>query len=300
MTDDRFLQRLQQGVLVSDGATGTNLQKYGLPRGVPSDIWVFDQPQKIIQLHREFIAAGSDILLTDTFGSNRIGLAKSNLAERAVELNRTAVGLARQAAEGTMVLVAGSMGPTGELLYPNGRLQEDEMRLAFTEQARALVEAGVDLLVVETQFDLAEAKIAVQAIRSVADLPVVCSFSFDRGIRTMMGVRPTQLAEELEPLGVNLLGINCGKNLTDNMANLQALRQSTQLPIWFKPNAGLPHIDENGESVYDVSPEEMGSHAREWIEAGAAIVGGCCGTSPAHLHQIALHAKERSANDRKN
>jgi 5-methyltetrahydrofolate--homocysteine methyltransferase len=116
----------------------------------------------------------------------------------------------------------------------------------------------------------------------------------------MMGVKPTQLAAELEPLGVNLLGINCGKNLPDNLLNLQALRQSTQLPIWFKPNAGLPHIDENGESIYDVSPDDMGLHARTWVENGAAIVGGCCGTSPEHLHQIALHVKEYSADDRKN
>jgi 5-methyltetrahydrofolate--homocysteine methyltransferase len=300
MTEYRFLQKLKQGVLVSDGATGTNLQKYGLPRGVASDVWVLDQPQRVLQLHREFIAAGSDILLTNTFGGSRIRLAKSNLENRAVELNRAAVELARQAATGTAALVAGSMGPTGELLYPNGLLQEDEMRMAFTEQAHALVDAGVDLLVVETQFDLAEAKIAIESIRSFSDLPVVCSFSFDRGTRTMMGVKPTQLAAELEPLGVNLLGINCGKNLPDNLLNLQALRQSTQLPIWFKPNAGLPHIDENGESIYDISPDDMGLSARNWIENGAAIVGGCCGTSPEHLHQIALHVKEYSADDRKN
>jgi 5-methyltetrahydrofolate--homocysteine methyltransferase len=300
MTEYRFLQRLKQSVLVSDGATGTNLQKYGLPRGVASDVWVLDQPQRVLQLHREFIAAGSDILLTNTFGGSRIRLAKSNLENRAVELNRAAVALARQAAAGTEALVAGSMGPTGELLYPNGRLQEDEMRMAFTEQAHTLVDAGVDLLVVETQFDLAEAKIAIESIRSFSDLPVVCSFSFDRGTRTMMGVKPTQLSAELEPLGVNLLGINCGKNLPDNLLNLQALRQSTQLPIWFKPNAGLPHIDENGESIYAVSADDMGLHARSWIDNGAAIVGGCCGTSPEHLHQIALHVKEYSAHDRKN
>jgi 5-methyltetrahydrofolate--homocysteine methyltransferase len=293
MTTNKFLSQLKNQVLVVDGATGTNLQKRGLPKGKPSDLWVIENPEAITQLHRDFIAAGSNIILTDTFGGTRVRLAKSGLGDRVLELNRAAVALARKAAEGTETWVAGSIGPTGELLKPNGLLEEADARTAFEEQARALVEAGVDLLVVETQFDLAEARIAVQAVRSVSSsLPLVCSFSFDRGTRTMMGVKPSQLAAELESLGVNLLGINCGRNLPDNLKALQELRATTQLPIWFKPNAGLPRTDENGESIYDVSPEEMGSHVQEWINCGAAIVGGCCGTSPEHLHQIAVHAKK--------
>ena len=145
---------------------------------------------------------------------------------------------------------------------------------------------------VETQFDLAEARIAVEAVRSVTSLPLVCSFSFDRGTRTMMGIKPSQLASELESLGIDLLGINCGRSLPDNLKALQELRATTRLPIWFKPNAGLPHTDAAGESVYDVTPDEMGGHVAEWIESGAAIVGGCCGTSPEHLHQIAVHVKK--------
>ena len=288
-----FLKQIQNQVLISDGATGTNLQKRGLPKGMPSDLWVFENPQAIIQLHKDFITAGSNIILTDTFGGTRVRMAKSGLANRVVELNQTAVGLARKAAEGTSTWVAGSIGPTGELLKPNGLLEETEARAAFAEQARALVDAGVDLLVVETQFDLAEARIAVEAVRSVTStLPLVCSFSYDRGTRTMMGVKPAQMAAELESLGVNLLGINCGRSLPDNFKALQELRSATQLPIWFKPNAGLPRTNENGESIYDITPEEMGSHVQEWIINGAAIAGGCCGTSPEHLHQIALHAKK--------
>jgi 5-methyltetrahydrofolate--homocysteine methyltransferase len=290
MTNDSFLKHLKQQVLVSDGATGTNLQKRGLSKGLPSESWVFDNPEAIIQLHRDFIAAGSNIILTDTFGGSPIRLAKSGLLGRVVELNQTAVGLARKAAQGTSTWVAGSIGPTGELLQPNGQLEETEMRAAFVEQARALSEAGVDLLVVETQFDLAEARIAVEAVRSVTNLPLVCSFSFDRGTRTMMGVKPSQLAEELEPLGVDLLGINCGRSLPDNLKALQELRAATRLPIWFKPNAGMPHTNESGESGYEITPEEMGALAAQWIENGAAVVGGCCGTTPEHLHQIAVNA----------
>jgi 5-methyltetrahydrofolate--homocysteine methyltransferase len=287
-----FLKQIQQQVLISDGATGTNLQMRGLAKGSPSDLWVFDNPQAIIQLHRDFIAAGSNIILTNTFGGNRIRLAKSGLEDRVLELNQTAVGLARNAAEGTSTWVAGSIGPTGELLKPNGLLEESQAREAFVEQALALAEAGVDLLVVETQFDLAEARIAVEAVRSVTTLPLVCSFSFDRGTRTMMGVKPSQLAVELESLGVDLLGINCGRSLPDNLKALQELRATTLLPIWFKPNAGLPRTNDAGESIYDVTPEEMGANAVEWIKNGAAIIGGCCGTSPEHLHQIALHPQK--------
>jgi len=293
MSENKFLKQIEQQVLVADGATGTNLQKRGLPKGMPSDLWVFDAPNEIIQLHRDFIAAGSNIILTDTFGGTRVRLAKSGLDNRVIELNQTAVGLARKAAEGTATWVAGSIGPTGELLKPNGLLDEADARAAFVEQARTLVDAGVDLLVVETQFDLAEAHIAVEAVRSVSStIPLVCSFSFDRGTRTMMGVKPAQLSAELEALGVNLLGINCGRSLPDNLKALQELWTTTQLPIWFKPNAGLPRANEYGESIYDITPDEMGSHVQEWIKNGAAVVGGCCGTSPEHLHQIAVHAKK--------
>jgi len=293
MTTPDFLSQLKNQTWVADGATGTNLQKRGLPRGMPSDLWVFENPQAVTRLHRDFIAAGSNIILTDTFGATRLRLAKSGMAGRVLELNRTAVGLARAAAEGTSTWVAGSIGPTGELLKPNGLLDEADARAAFIEQAGALVEAGVDLLVVETQFDLAEARIAVEAVRSVSStLPLVCSFSYDRGVRTMMGVKPAQMAGELESLGVNLLGINCGRSLPDNLKALQELHAASALPIWFKPNAGLPRTDENGDSFYDITPEEMGAHVQEWIQNGASIVGGCCGTSIEHLQQIALQARK--------
>jgi 5-methyltetrahydrofolate--homocysteine methyltransferase len=289
-----FLERLRNGeVLVADGATGTNLQQRGLGLGVAPEVWVLERPEQIVRLHCDFIAAGADLILTCTFGATTIRLDSggAGLGGQAAEINRRAVELAREAAQGTSVLVAASLGPTGQLLKPFGPLDEAEAERAFGEQARALAAAGADLLVVETQFDLAEARIAVQAARAAAPgLALVCSFSYDRGTRTMMGVKPSQAAGELGGL-VDVLGINCGRSLDDNFKALQELRATTTLPIWFKPNAGLPQVDELGNSTYEVTPPQMGARTPEWLQAGAQVVGGCCGTSPEHLAAIAKSAK---------
>ncbi len=294
MSTNRFLKRLQSGdILVLDGATGTNLQRRGLPVGVPSDIWVMDQPESVAQLHRDFLSAGSDVLLTNTFGSSHLHLQHAGLGERFEQTNRDAVALLRKVTEGSDVVLAGSMGPLGEMLQPYGTLSEEDAITEYTNQARILSEAGVDVLVIETQFDLNEAKAAIRGARSVSDLPLVCSFSYDRGTRSMMGVKPGQMGKELEDMGVTVLGINCGRSLEDNLKALQELRQATSLPLWFKPNAGMPHTDEAGNLVYDVSPEMMAAQVPQWIEAGARLIGGCCGTSPEHLKAIAGAIKVR-------
>jgi len=286
--ESRFLQLLQtKKPLVADGATGTNLQKRGLERGMPGEVWVLEHPEQILQLHKDFIAAGADIILTCSFGGTSVRLEHAGLADRAGEVNRRAAQLARQAAQDTDVLVAGSMGPTGQLLKPLGPLEEQIALDAFSLQAEALAEGGVDLLLIETQFDLTEAAIAVRAALSVASLPVVVSFSYDRGTRTMMGVRPAQMAKEMESLGVAALGMNCGRSLEDNFKALQELRSATNLPIWFKPNAGMPALDSDGQPTYTITPEQMAADVPTWLEAGAQIVGGCCGTSPEHLAAIA-------------
>ncbi len=292
---NKFLELLAGGrVLVADGATGTNLQQRGLERGESSERWVFERPHEIVRLHRDFIEAGADLILTCTFGGTTIRLEQAGMAGRAAELNRQAVALARQAAQGTPALVGGSIGPTGQLLKPFGPLEESAALAAFTAQAQALAEAGADLLVVETQFDLAEARAAIQAVRAACSLPLVCSFSFDRGKRTMMGVRPAQLAKELGSL-VDVLGINCGRSLEENFANLQELASAAAgLPVWFKPNAGLPEVDDAGQAVYSLAPESEARLVPAWIEAGARIIGGCCGTSPAHLAAIAAAVRSNS------
>ena len=287
MTD--FRKRLAAGELfVTDGATGTNLQRMGLPVGASAEIWVLENPEAIASLARSFVNAGSDIILTCTFGGTRLRLEASGLADRFEEVNRKAVEIAQAATKGMDVLVAGSIGPTGHMLAPLGTLQGEDAEADFRAQAQLLVEAGVDLLVIETQFDLNEAAAAVRGVRAVDDeIPLVCSFSYDRGTRTMMGVKPEDMAAAIGELAVDVLGINCGRSLEENLAALGQLRQATDKPIWFKPNAGMPEMDEDGKPTYSVSPAEMGALVPAWLDAGAQLVGGCCGTSPEHLAEIA-------------
>jgi 5-methyltetrahydrofolate--homocysteine methyltransferase len=289
MNSSEFLSLLnKKQTLVLDGATGTNLQKRGLPIGTAPETWLFDNPAGITQLYSDFVQAGSDIILTCTFGGNRTRLAHANLTQKIVEVNQTAVQLAKIVTKDKDVLVAGSLGPTGEMMQPFGSMSEEQVFDIYGEQAKILLASKVDLLVIETQFDLNEAQAAVRAVRSLdSEIALVCSFSYDRGVRTMMGVKPFQMAEIFNELSVDALGINCGKSLEDNLSVLKTLKENTNKPIWFKPNAGLPTSSPDGSTNYDVTPEMMGALVPEWIEAGARLVGGCCGTSPEHLAAIA-------------
>ena len=289
MAKNDFLKRLSANeVLASDGATGTNLQKVGLPVGASAEVWVLENPESIEALNRSFIQAGSDILLTCTFGATRMRLAASNLADQFEAINRQAVAITRSAANEGEVLVAGSIGPLGHMLAPLGLVTVEDAEADFREQAALLCEEGVDLIVIETQFDLNEAAAAVRGVRSIdSNIPLVCSFSFDRGAHTMMGVKPQETAEVIGALDVDVLGINCGRSLDDNLVALTQLHAATEKPLWFKPNAGLPEVDADGQATYSVTPQQMGALVPDWINAGAQVVGGCCGTSPEHLSQIA-------------
>jgi 5-methyltetrahydrofolate--homocysteine methyltransferase len=288
-----FSERLSASeVLVADGATGTNLQAVGLPPGTSPEEWVFDQPDRIRALQRSFVEAGSDVILTCTFGGTRIRLKESRYAGRTAELNRRAVELAREAA-GDRVLVGGSLGPLGTLLKPFGPIEYAEAVAAYAEQAQALSEGGVDLLVIETHFALEEAQAAVEGARQVSRLPLVVSFSFDRGVRTMMGVKPAQVVETFKALAVAAIGANCGTTL-ENMEKIvqEYAAANSGLFIWAKPNAGLPAVDAStGRSVYGVTPEQMAEFARRFVQIGARIVGGCCGSTPAHIRAIAQAVK---------
>lgn len=285
--DNIFLKKLYSGErLISDGATGTNLQERGLERGTPSEYWVLQKPEMIIQLHKDFIDAGADILLTSTFSANHFRIS-AELKDKVYEVNKYAVSLAREAIGDKEIFVAGSIGPLGKLLDPYGPLSRQEALDAYTEQAGALSQAGVDLIVIETQFDINEANLAVEAVRNVSDKPIVCSFSFDRGVYTMMGINPTKMAEELDITMIDVVGINCGRSLDDNLQALEELNNIVQIPIWFKPNAGMPVVDDAGEIKYSVTPQQMGKASQVWVENGAQIIGGCCGTTPEHLSQIA-------------
>ncbi len=299
---ERFLARLRTGdVLVADGATGTLLQTMGLAPGEAPEAWLFKQPDKIRALHRGYVEAGSDLILTCTFGGTRFRLADHSLqstdavsvGDRVVAVNRRAAELAREIADGastllsTSVFVAGDMGPTGQLLAPLGPLTPEEVADAYAEQARGLVEGGADFLLVETMSDLGEAKAAIEGARRVSDLPLVCTFSFDTHGRTMMGLKPEAAAREIAPL-VEGIGANCGQDPVEYLGFMHAMRAAAPDAIlWAKPNAGLPHLNEGGEVVYDATPEDMAQIARQLRDAGAQIIGGCCGTTPAHVAAMA-------------
>jgi 5-methyltetrahydrofolate--homocysteine methyltransferase len=285
----KFLERLQSGkTLVADGATGTNLHKLGLQPGIAPEDLVFDQPELILKLASAFAAAGSDILLTCTFGGTRLRMKDSQYASRVIELNTRAAELARKAASlHAGILVAGSIGPTGALMKPYGPLTPDQAGTAYSEQVQGLVAGGVDLLVIETMFAFDEADAAFKAARAITDLPIVVSFSYDRGVRTMMGVKPAQVITHYKELGAVLVGANCGTSLENAEKVAQEYAAAGPgFPLWVKPNAGLPRMLD-GNTVFDVTPEQMGEFARKFVGLGARVVGGCCGNTPQHIAAIA-------------
>jgi 5-methyltetrahydrofolate--homocysteine methyltransferase len=286
---NKFLERLQSGkILIANGATGTNLHKMGLQPGIAPEDLVLDQPELILKLESAFAAAGSDILLTCTFGGTRLRMKDSKYAERVSEVNTRAVELARKAAAvRSGILVAGSIGPTGLLMKPYGPLTPDEAFAAFTEQVQGLVAGDVDLLVIETMFAYDEADSAFKAARSLTDLPIVVSFSYDRGVRTMMGVKPAEMIKRYKEMGAALVGANCGTSL-ENMEKVVQEYAAAEpgFPLWIKPNAGLPRLLD-GNTVFDVTPEQMAEFARKYVVLGARVVGGCCGNTPEHLAAIA-------------
>jgi len=271
--------------LVADGATGTMLMAAGLPAGTAPELWNVEQPEKILALHRAYLEAGSQIILTNTFGGTRLKLSKVGLGERARELNLAAAALARQAAAG-QAYVAGDVGPTGELMKPLGPLTYEQALETFTEQAAALAEGGVDAIWVETMSDLMEAKAAVAGARQACDLPVFCSLSFGRRGRTMMGVSAKQAVEELWPLGLTAIGANCGEGLEMIPDVLSQMHEAApQAVLIAKPNAGLPRLV-GGQTVYDVSPADFSGHINQFIDLGAQIVGSCCGSNPDYIQAI--------------
>jgi len=276
----------ESGVLLADGATGTNYQRMGIEPGVAPEEWVFDAPGKVQELHRRFVEAGSQLLLTCTFGGSSLRLSDERLAGRGPELNRRAVELAREAA-GPGVLVAGSIGPTGHLADPLGPLTRELAVSTFAEQAKALAAGGADLLVLETFFSLDEGLWALEGIRSATGLPLVVSYSFDQGTRTMMGLSPTQVVEAFAPLGVAAVGANCGKSLADtDLIVDELLAAAGELPLWVKPNAGVPRVV-GEEVVYDAGPDDLARHLASYAARGVRVVGGCCGSTPEHIAAIA-------------
>lgn len=292
---NRFLERLNGGeILVADGATGSNLQKMGLKAGRPPEDLIIDEPDTVLTLASSFVEAGADIILTCTFGGTRMRMKDSKYQDCAPEVNMRAAELACRAASAREgVLVAGSMGPVGALIKPYGPLETEDVRATFAEQAKALAEGGVDLLLIETMFSFEETTAAFEGAQSVTDLPIVVSFSYDRGTRSMMGVKPKDVIKCYSEMGATLVGANCGTTLENMEAVVREYAAAIpNFPLWVKPNAGVPHMDiETEQGIYDMGPDDMAEFAKRYVELGAKVVGGCCGSTPEHIAAIVQAVK---------
>ena len=273
-----------------DGAMGTMLMDAGLEQGDPPEEWNVTHPDRIRAVHRAYIQAGSRVILTNSFGGTSFRLEMHNLQDRVIELNKAAAQNARTEADAApdIVVVAGSMGPTGQIFEPMGTLTFEEAKAAFAEQARGLAEGGVDVFWVETMSDLNEVKAAVEGARSVSDLPIVTTMSFDTHGHTMMGVSPSKALETLSGLNVFALGANCGTGSDELEVAVKTMRETNPNVILVaKANAGIPQVVAGGGVVYNGTPEVMAQYARNVRDMGVSLIGGCCGSTPEHIRAMA-------------
>ncbi len=287
---DTLSQLLTSGKpILLDGAMGTMLMAAGLESGDSPEEWNVLHPERVQAIHQAYIEAGSQIFLTNSFGGSSFRLANHGLADRTIELNRAAAEVARQVADGAgrEILVAGSIGPSGQLFHPMGNLTFEAAAQAFREQASGLAEGGVDLFWIETMSDLDEVKAAVAGIREISDLPITATMSFDTHGHTMMGVSPARATSELSKLGLAALGANCGTGSDELIEAIRAMRaENNEVVLIAKANAGIPQVV-GSDVVYNGSPQVMAAYAREVFQAGAQLIGGCCGNTPAHIQAMA-------------
>lgn len=293
-------ERISEGLLLLDGATGTQLIARGIEVGTCNDYLNIESPDVIGEIHVAYFEAGSDAVLTNTFGANRYALKRHGFGEMVGEINTTAAQIARQAA-GQDRYVLGDIGPSGDFLEPLGNLKPEGLRRAFTEQAKALLAGGVDGFIIETMTDLDEVVIAIEAVKSVCgELPVFASMAFDSAggdLRTVMGVDVESAAAKIVPLRVEAAGFNCGAMSLDEYVRLaekyvsgvRAL--SDDVKICAEPNAGMPQLVE-GNAVYKLSAEDFAAAMERIHSAGVEIIGGCCGTGPAHIEAVAKRLRK--------
>ena len=275
--------------ILLDGAMGTMLMEAGLESGDPPEEWNVLHPDRVRRVHRAYIEAGSQIILTNSFGGTAPRLAMHRLEDRVMELNRAAAELARTEADDVerIVLVAGSMGPTGQMLQPVGEMTFQEARQAFADQAAGLAAGGIDLFWIETMSAVKEVKAAVAGIRAVSELPISATMSFDTHGHTMMGISPVQAVEQLTALDLDLVGANCGTGSDELIETVQTMRKANpSVPLVAKANAGVPQVVD-GDVVYNGTPALMAEYAVEVYRKGARLIGGCCGNTPEHIQAMA-------------
>lgn len=279
MTRDEFARLCASKTVILDGATGSNLIARGMPRGVCTEQWVSENPQILLQLQREYVAAGSAIIYASTFSANRYSLARAGLQDQVEELNTKLVRLSKEAADGK-ALVAGDMTTTGVPLEPDGTMEYGTLFEIYSEQADALAKAGADLLVVETMLGVEETTVALEAAHEVCDLPVMCSLSVEADGSAYFGGNCVDAIEVLQELGADAAGINCSCGPEQLVSLTRNMKQIAAIPLLIKPNAAMPMISDQGEAIYPMGPEEFAEHMMRLVDAGANLIGGCCGTSP--------------------
>lgn len=292
MTKEQLHNLMNSRVLVLDGATGTNLMRAGMPVGVCPEQWILEHSRVMTELQAAYIEAGTHIVYAPTFTANRIKLGEYGLADRIGEMNRELVAISKQAIllAGARGYVAGDITMTGRQLAPMGDLELEELIDVYKEQIRYLAEAGVDLLVIETMMSLAEARAAVIAAREVCDLPIFVTMTFNEDGRTLFGTDPATAVNVLQSLGVDAIGANCSTGPDEMCQVIAEMKRYANVPVIAKPNAGMPELI-NGETVYAMTPEEFAEAGQRLVEAGAGIIGGCCGTTPEHIMALARSVK---------
>lgn len=276
----RFGTWIKNGVMLLDGATGSNLMKAGMPRGVCAEAWILEHPQVMTDLQKAYAEAGSQIIYAPTFTASEPYLREHGLADRLEEINHQLVSLTR-AAVGAQALVAGDLTTVGRPDIPY-----EELHGIYTRQAKALLEAGVDVFVVETMMGLDETLAALEACKLLADIPVLCTFSVTSDGMLYFGGSVYEAAPQLEDFGADAVGINCSSGPDQMGAVIHTLAEQLTVPVIAKPNAGMPVIDEQGRAVYSMGPEEFARHMKVLHELGASVLGGCCGTDPRYISEL--------------
>ena len=283
-------------IKIFDGAMGTMLQEGGLKPGACPELMNIDKPDVVKKIHRAYIDAGANIIETNTFGASTIKLAHYGIENRMRELNFAAVKIAKAAAD-NQALVAGSIGPTGKFIYPLGDLDFEDAYKIFREQAKALADAGADYLIVETCIDIQEMRAALLACHDVCNLPVICQLSYGEDGRTVTGTDAKTAAVILDAMGASVIGVNCSLGPAQLLPVVKILAENSRVPISVQPNAGMPYL-ENGVTKFPMDAKTFGSYATKLAEAGATFIGGCCGTTPAHIRELAANLKNFAAGEK--
>ena len=284
MTKEEF-QKLAEKAILLDGATGSNLFVMGMPRGICSEEWILDHPDVLVELQKAYVEAGSQILCAPTFGANRFNLSSHGLGAQVEEMNHELVKISKKAVDGK-AYVAGDVTAIVKMIGMSPEATYEKAMERYNEQMRYLVDAGVDVILMETMTSMDEAMAALEAAQQVCDLPVLCSMTIDADGSIYAGGHIFEAAETLQEMGADAVGINCSVGPEQLVSIVEGLNQRLHIPMIVKPNAGMPKISDTGEASYDMTPERFGRSMKVLLEKGAKIVGGCCGTTPDYIREL--------------